>query len=251
MKLTIVLLAYFINFIPSLSLNAEVINNILKEETEKIRKQESVIFQESKINQIHIVKEGDTLSSISKIYSIDKALIIELNNLKDKNYIYVGQNLRLSAPNLNEDNENNVGNKLTATYHIVQVGENLTEISNKYNLDLQYLIKINNLTNPDSIKLGSKLYLTQNSNQNRKKKINQVLKMKDIKTYGPIKVQKDVMENVGGRNILNVLNQKNKKLIISINCNHQKLDVRSPGRKWKGWRTAEEEFEKELINDFC
>ena len=56
---------------------------------------------------------------------------------------------------------------------------------------------------------------------------------------------------ISGRKILNVLNQNNKKLIISINCDRKELDVRIPYRKWRGWRPAEKEFEKNLIMDFC
>ena len=51
--------------------------------------------------------------------------------------------------------------------------------------------------------------------------------------------------------MLNVLNQENKKLIISINCDNNELDVRIPGRKWMGSKPAKEEFENNLINDFC
>ena len=51
--------------------------------------------------------------------------------------------------------------------------------------------------------------------------------------------------------VLNVLNQDNQKLILSISCEKNELDVRIPGRKWMGAKPAKEEFEKDLINDFC
>ena len=54
-----------------------------------------------------------------------------------------------------------------------------------------------------------------------------------------------------GRKVLNVLNQENKKLFLSINCDTNELDVRIPGRKWTGSKPAKEEFENNLINDFC
>ena len=59
------------------------------------------------------------------------------------------------------------------------------------------------------------------------------------------------MKKVKGRKILYVTNQENKKLILSIKCNKNELDVRIPGRKWRGWEPAKEEFEKSLISDFC
>ena len=48
-----------------------------------------------------------------------------------------------------------------------------------------------------------------------------------------------------------MLNQENKKLILSINCDKNELDVRIPGRKWMGSKPVKEDFENNLINDFC
>ena len=73
----------------------------------------------------------------------------------------------------------------------------------------------------------------------------------DRKIYGPIIIQSKPNNDIEGRKILNVLNQENKKLILSINCDTNELDVRIPGRKWMGSKPAKEEFENNLINDFC
>ena len=176
-----------------------------------------------------------------------------MNNLKDENYIFVGQNLIISEPSKNNTQQKD----LVDEYHIVQIGENLTEISNKYKLNLGYLIEINNLKNPDSIKVGDKLLLTKKnpiSSENyqiiKKKKNNELLEL-DRQLYGPIIIQNKSYKKIKGRKILNVLNQKNKKLILSVNCDTNELDVRIPGRKWRGGKPAKEEFEKKLINDFC
>ena len=176
-----------------------------------------------------------------------------MNNLKDENYIFVGQNLIIS-----ESNENNKKQiDLVDGYHIVQMGENLTEISNKYKVNLGYLIEINNLKNPDSIKVGDKLLLSNNSPissenyQIIKNKENKELMKLDKQNYGPIIIQDKSYEEIKGRKVLNVLNQQNKKLILSIDCNKNELDVRIPGRKWRGGEPAKEDFEKKLINDFC
>ena len=58
-------------------------------------------------------------------------------------------------------------------------------------------------------------------------------------------------EYVRDRKILNAVNQNNKNLILSVRCETKDLDVRILGRKWRGWQPAKEEFEKNLINDFC
>ena len=144
MKLVFLVIPIFINILYYTAIKAEEkINpkNNKIENIENIDKKESITEGKSEIRKIHIVKVGDTISSISKLYSINKNSIIKLNNLKDENYIFVGQNLIVS-----ESNENNrPPTDLVNDYHIVQIGENLTEISNKYKLDLGYLIEINKI----------------------------------------------------------------------------------------------------------
>ncbi|MDC2995549.1 peptidoglycan-binding protein, partial [Prochlorococcus sp. AH-736-F09] len=71
------------------------------------------------------------------------------------------------------------------------------------------------------------------------------------KIYGPIIIQSKPYKDIKGRKFLKVLNQENKKLILLINCDTNELDVRIPGRKWMGSKPAKEEFENNLINDFC
>ena len=119
------------------------------------------------------------------------------------------------------------------------------------------MIDINNLKNPDSIKVGQKLLLNKNkaisseNNQTIKNKKNNELLELDKQIYGPIIIQSKSYEKSKNRKVLNVLNQENKKLILAINCDTNELDVRVPGRKWRGGERVREGFEKSLINDFC
>ena len=252
MKFAFLVIAIFINFFNHSLIKSEEIFSA-KNKIENFAKNESINEEKTEIKKIHIVKSGDTLSSISKLYSINKDLIIKLNNLKDENYIFVGQNLIISESTENLTKQSDLINN----YHIVQNGENLTEISNKYNLKVIDLIEINNLNNPDSIKVGQKLIIRKKSIINSENyeatenKKNNDLNELDKKIYGPLVVQSKSNKNIKGRQVLNVLNQENKKLILSINCDTDELDVRVPGRKWMGSKTAKEEFEKDLINDFC
>ena len=253
MKLTFVLFAFIINTFNINFIKAEEKIDSSNNRIENTIKLESANNKKSDFKKIHIVQVGDTITSISNFYSIKKDFIIKLNNLKDENYIYVGQNLKISDPS-QESKNNNDENR---NYHIVQKGESLTEISTKYRLNFQSLIEINNIKNPDSLKVGSKLFLIDKNIINQKvttsinkEKFNQ-LKSKESNTYGPLTTQQTVLKEVSGRKILNALNQNNKKVIISLKCETKDLDVRIPGRKWRGWVPAKEEFEKNLINDFC
>ena len=253
MKLVFLVIAILINlFNYSLTKSEEKID-VANKRIENIAKEESITDNKNETTKIHIVKIGDTITSISKIYSINKDLIIELNNLKDENYIIVGQNLIISESTENHTKQSDLINN----YHIVQTGENLTDISNKYNLKVKELIEINNINNADSIKIGQKLTIRKKNTINSEKyettenkKNNDLIEL-DKKIYGPIIIQSKAYKDIKGRKVLNVLNKENKKLILSINCEKNELDVRIPGRKWMGAKPAKEEFEKDLINDFC
>ena len=253
MKLVFLVIVILINFFNHTLIKAEEKIDKVKNKIENIAKNESINDDNTKARRVHIVKIGDTISSIAKFYSINKDLIIKLNKLKDENYIYVGQNLFI-AESTKDISKQSV---LLDNYHIVQIGENLTDISNKHNLNLGYLIEINNLKNPDSIKVGQKLFLSKNkqinleNNQIIKNKKNDDLLELNKQIYGPIIIQNKSYENIKGKKVLNVLNQENKKMILSINCDSNEIDVRIPGRKWMGAQPAKEEFEKNLINDFC
>ena len=253
MKFLFLVIAIFINFFNHSFIQSEEKIFSAKNKIENIANKESITEEKTEIKKIHIVKSGDTLSSISKLYSINKDLIIKLNNLKDENYIFVGQNLIISESTENLTKQSDLINN----YHIVQSGENLTEISNKYNLKVIDLIEINNVNNPDSIKVGQKLLIREKDTiysenyETTENKKNSDLREFDKKIYGPIIIQSKPYKDNKGRKVLNVLNKENKKLILSINCDRNELDVRIPGRKWMGGKPAKEEFENNLINDFC
>ena len=255
MKLTFILFAFIINFFNTNFIKAEEIIDSSNNQIENTTKVKSTNNEISDIKKIHIVQVGDTITSISNLYSIKKDFIIKLNNLKDENYIYVGQNLKIYDSSQESKPNKDINNK----YHLVKKGESLTEISTKYGLKLKDLIEFNNLKNPDSLEVGSKLFLRKKNINNQKEKVTSVVKeekinqsnFKENKTYGPLITQQNELEEVNGRKILNALNQNNKKVIISVKCETNNLDVRIPGRKWRGWIPAKEEFEKNLINDFC
>ena len=253
MKFAFLVVAIFINFFNQSLIKSEEKIFSAENEIENIAKKESITEEKTEIKKIHIVKSGDTVSSISKFYSIDKDLIIRLNNLKDENYIFVGQNLIILESTESLKKQSDAIN----SYHIVQTGENLTDISNKYDLKVIDLIEINNLNNPDSIKVGQKLVIRKKNTINSEdyettenKKNNDFHEL-DKKIYGPIVIQSKSYKDIKGRKVLNVLNQENKKLILSINCDTNELDIRIPGRKWMGSKPAKEEFENNLIDDFC
>ncbi len=198
---------------------------------------------------IHVVKKGDTLSSISKKYSIKKESIIKVNKLIDENYIFIGQNLKI-VENLIPVNNNNT------YYHEIKKGENLTEIANKYNLSLSKLVEINGIENQNILKVGTKLKLKDEISTNKNSPINKQSDLieldKIIKNkYGPLVIEFDKTNIEKRKNFLKATHKNGKKFILHLNCEKKEINLRGIGRKWKGWMPAREEFEDELLNDFC
>ena len=200
MKFAFLVIAIFINFFNNSLIKSEEKIFSAENRIVNIAKKESITEEKTEIKKIHIVRSGDTISSISKFYSINKDLIIKLNNLKDENYIFVGQNLIISESTENLTKQSDFKNN----YHIVQTGENLTEISNKYDLKVIDLIEINNLNNPDKIKVGQKLIIrnqntinSENYATTENKKNSDLLEL-DKKIYGPVIIQSKPYKDIKG-----------------------------------------------------
>ena len=87
----------------------------------------------------YTVKSGDTLYSISKKYNIPVNELKAINNLNN-NILSIGQVLKL---NNNNENIDYIDNYDTYT---VKSGDTLYSISNKYNISVDQLKKINNLS---------------------------------------------------------------------------------------------------------
>ena len=90
----------------------------------------------------HIVKPGETLYAISKLYGISVTDIKKWNELGNNN-LAVGQALEVSGEKTQTTASVSKGGK---QIHIVQAGEGLFGISRKYNLSVDDLMEMNGLT---------------------------------------------------------------------------------------------------------
>ena len=94
---------------------------------------------------VHIVRSGETLSSIAVRYGTTVHALAALNHLHDPNLILAGQRLRVPS-------------KVTMTsIHVVGRGETLSAIAARYGTTVRALARANHLKNPDLIIAGSNL----------------------------------------------------------------------------------------------
>lgn len=113
---------------------------------------------------LHVVKKGDTIYGISKMYGISTSDLQKWNGITDFS-ITENQTLIVKSPKLEAPKTNVVATpaytkptNTNQTFHIVQKGENLFRISLKYKVTLASLKKANNLTG-DQVNEGQNLII--------------------------------------------------------------------------------------------
>ena len=77
----------------------------------------------------YIVKEGDTIYSISKKYNVEPNMVLQLNGLEEDDYIYPNQNIKI--PNNNYQ------------FYVTKPGDNVIELEQNLNKDINELLKLN------------------------------------------------------------------------------------------------------------
>jgi LysM repeat protein len=103
---------------------------------------------------IHMVRRGETLTSIAARYGTTVSAIVRANGLRNRNFIWSGQRLRIPVG----------GNRSTApvstrSVHIVRRGETLTYIAWRYGTTVQAIARANGLRNPNFIWVGQRLII--------------------------------------------------------------------------------------------
>lgn len=109
----------------------------------------------------YVVQKGDTLYSIALKYGTTPNAIIRKNNLKN-NTLMVGQTLTIPSDVESTGDDSDVSNSNT---YVVQRGDSLYSIANAYNVSVNDLRNVNNLTS-DILSVGQVLIIPGNSNQN-------------------------------------------------------------------------------------
>lgn len=127
---------------------------------------ESALISNLFADTIHIVKKGETLYSISRLYGVSVETVQKANNLSSNN-VRVEQ--KLTIPDADSDNANisstknevvtseNV-EKSESHNHIVQRGETLYSISRLYDKSVELLKSVNGLSG-NNVMVGQKIVI--------------------------------------------------------------------------------------------
>lgn len=107
------------------------------------------------LDNVYIVKKGDSLWSIANSLNTTVDELKNVNNLTN-NILTVGQELIIPKQQEAESSEENI-------VYIVQSGDSLWSIAKKYNVTVNDLKNANNLTN-NLLQIGQKLIIPSNTN---------------------------------------------------------------------------------------
>lgn len=110
-------------------------------------------------NGYYTVRRGDTLSSIAEHHGLSAGDLMRLNGLTDADYVWVGQQLRLSArvePAALATDETERSD-LAEEIYIVAEGDSLSAIAQRFGVSTQELLAANGLPNANFVWVGQRL----------------------------------------------------------------------------------------------
>ncbi len=256
----------------NLSLRALMeMNNIYN--PQKLKSGQILILPEdnnSKIDykyDIYIVKAGDSIEGISKEHQVSKKDLVNINNIENPDRLVLGQKIYLPKSDIKKSEIVSI-NQAEKHYHIIAQGDTLTSISNYYQIPVKRIIEINQIKNPNSISLGTKIALKQEQMIYKNKSQNIAMEKPIIKDaesannrngsqvyqwreYGPLKINWTNWKSYKGNNVAPSIHKSGKPLFIAVNCQKRKINRTGSNGAWRNWISPLKGFEHQLINDFC
>lgn len=106
---------------------------------------------------VHVVQPGENLAAIAYRYGVSVEEVVKVNGLRSADWIYVGQHLIIPAGTLTAATP--TPTRASGRVHVVQAGENLTWIAQRYGVSVAAIMRANRITNPDTIYVGQLLII--------------------------------------------------------------------------------------------
>ncbi len=107
---------------------------------------------------VHVVRRGETLSSIARRYGTTVSAIASANGIRNPSLIWVGQRLRI--PGRSGGGSSRGGGTTSASsggVHVVRRGETLSSIARRYGTTVSAIAAANGIRNPSLIWVGQRL----------------------------------------------------------------------------------------------
>jgi LysM repeat protein len=116
-------------------------------------------------DQTHIVQSGDTLYDIAEIYGVKVDEIAAANALSDADYLSIGQ--KIVIPGVGQSSVAlpvaSAGNQSTAGFsphgYVVEAGDSLYAIALRFGTEVEEIVRLNDLADPDVLAVGDYLLI--------------------------------------------------------------------------------------------
>ncbi|MGH2362057.1 MAG: NlpC/P60 family protein, partial [bacterium] len=108
--------------------------------------------------QPHVVKRGETLSSIARSHRVSLGSLTAANSLRNPHALRPGQRLAIpgsQTPRQAVDSRT----PSRATTHVVKPRETLSRIASRYRVSIRELAAVNGINNPDALQRGQRLVI--------------------------------------------------------------------------------------------
>ena len=69
--------------------------------------------------------------------------------------------------------------------------------------------------------------------------------------YGSLNINWSRWRSRGDNHIVPAINSSKKPIYLAINCDKLTINTTGSETVWKGWLPATQDFEKNLLNDYC
>lgn len=109
----------------------------------------------------YTIQSGDTLAAIADRFNVSVDAIVAANSIDNPDVISVGQQLTIPTGGTGNTDAASPTAVTTASgnTYTVASGDTLAAIANRFNVDLDNLIEVNNIENQDVISVGQQLII--------------------------------------------------------------------------------------------
>ena len=108
--------------------------------------------------RVHVVRRGETLSSIARRYGTSIQALVRANGLRNPNFIFSGQRLVIPGRGAKKVSSSRVSAR-GGKVHVVRRGETLSSIARRYGVSVRALARANGLRNTNFIFSGQRLVI--------------------------------------------------------------------------------------------
>ena len=231
------------------------------------------------------VEAGDTLSQIAERHGLSVQQLMAINGIENADHVEIGQTLRIRGGGAAR-NEASTPTAFTyeqgAEEHVVRKGESLSAIAAGHGLELERLVALNGIDDPNLVKAGQRLRLTGDPDpaptaaapaapketaapaaapepkpaprpqaQDTPVAMARATSPTTWRTYGPMRVDWGQWQPMGGSMVTPGINEAGQPIYLAVNCGARKMNATTAEGNWQDWQDPSADFQQKLMSDFC